>query len=198
MAVKPGLCQTWLETPKTGFLTTRLINEHQKYQNYLTTCDLAYFEMMVYKRFSKILSKFLDDPGPHNGKIDSLCVVIVLRCVPELKRPYGIVLSNIFFVCSVLLKYKHNGSFDCSKDLSNLSHVVKKRLFAYAKTKTQTAKLISAFVFATQSVQSLYFLYRKFQASCHLLWLFSLVCVRPGRKPRRPVFSQRGSFFHNL
>ena len=25
VAVQPGLCQTWLETPKTGFLTTRLI-----------------------------------------------------------------------------------------------------------------------------------------------------------------------------
>ena len=25
MAVQPGLCQTWSETPKTGFLTTRLI-----------------------------------------------------------------------------------------------------------------------------------------------------------------------------
>ena len=33
----------------------------------------------------------------------------------------------------------------------------KNKLFAYAKTKTQvTAKLISAFVFATQIVQSLY------------------------------------------
>ena len=28
----------------------------------------------------------------------------------------------------------------------------------------------------------------------HLLWLYSLVCVGPGRKPRRPVFSQRGSY----
>ena len=68
------------------------------------------------------------------------------------------------------------------------------RLFAYAKTKTQisfavTAKLISAFVFATRLVQSLYFLIPKFQASSHLLWLYSPVCVRPGRKPRRPVFS---------
>ena len=26
MAVQPGLCRTWLETPKTGFLTTRLIS----------------------------------------------------------------------------------------------------------------------------------------------------------------------------
>ena len=34
----------------------------------------------------------------------------------------------------------------------------------------------------------------KFQASSHLLWLYSPVCVGPGRKPRRPVFSQRGSY----
>ena len=63
------------------------------------------------------------------------------------------------------------------------------------KTKTQIsfAKLISAFVFATRIVQSLYFLNPKFQASRHLLWLYSLVCVGPGRKPRRPVFSQQGS-----
>ena len=59
---------------------------------------------------------------------------------------------------------------------------------AYAKTKTQisfavTAKLISAFVFATWIVQSLYFLNTKFQASSHLQWLHSLVCVRPGQNP---------------
>ena len=27
VAVRPGLCQTWSETPKTGFLTTRLNQE---------------------------------------------------------------------------------------------------------------------------------------------------------------------------
>ena len=54
-------------------------------------------------------------------------------------------------------------------------------------------KLISAFVFATWIVQSLYFLNPKFQASSHLLWLYSPFFVGPGRKPRRPVFSQRGS-----
>ena len=32
-------------------------------------------------------------------------------------------------------------------------------------------------------------------SSLKLLWLCSLVCVGPGRKPRRPVFSQRGSFY---
>ena len=68
------------------------------------------------------------------------------------------------------------------------------RLFAYWKTKPQiscavTAQLISAFVFATRIVQSLFFLNPKFQASSYLLWLHSPVCVGPGRKPRRPVFS---------
>ena len=58
----------------------------------------------------------------------------------------------------------------------------------YVKTKTQisfavTAKLISAFVFATEILQSLYFLNPKFQASSHLQWLYSPVCVGPGRKP---------------
>ena len=55
-------------------------------------------------------------------------------------------------------------------------------------------KLISAFVFATWIVQSLFFLNPKFQASSHLLWQYRPVCVGPGRKPRRPVFSQRGSY----
>ena len=72
------------------------------------------------------------------------------------------------------------------------------RIFAYAKTKPQiscavTAQLISAFVFVTWIVQSLYFLNPKFRASSYLLWLHSLVCVGPGRKPWRPVFCRRGS-----
>ena len=29
MAVQPGLCGTWSETPKTGFLTTRLILDYR-------------------------------------------------------------------------------------------------------------------------------------------------------------------------
>ena len=56
-----------------------------------------------------------------------------------------------------------------------------------------TAKLISAFDFSIQILQSLYFFNQKFQASSHLLWLYSLVCLGPGRKPPRPVFSLRGS-----
>ena len=49
--------------------------------------------------------------------------------------------------------------------------------------------------FATRILQSLFFLNPKFQTSSHLLWLHSPVCVGPCRKPRRPVFSQRGSYY---
>ena len=72
------------------------------------------------------------------------------------------------------------------------SNVRKPDFIAYAKTKTQisfavTAKLISAFVFATRIVQSLYLLNSKFQAASIILWLYSPVCVGHGLKPRRPV-----------
>ena len=78
-------------------------------------------------------------------------------------------------------------------------HHEKTGFFAYAKTKALisfavTAKLISAFVFAIRIVRSLNYLNPKFQASIHPLWLNSPFCVGPGRKPRRPVFSQRGSY----
>ena len=74
---------------------------------------------------------------------------------------------------------------------------MRKRI-AFAKTKAQisfavTAKLISAFVFATRIVQFLFYLNPKFQASSSFLSLYRPVCVGPGRKPRRPVFSRRGS-----
>ena len=46
---------------------------------------------------------------------------------------------------------------------------------------------------SASKVQSLYFVNPKFQASSYLLLLYSLVCVAPGRIPRRPIFSERGS-----
>ena len=60
----------------------------------------------------------------------------------------------------------------------------------YAKT----AKMISAFVFATWIVQDLFYLNPTIQASSLIQWLHSPVCVGPGGKPRRPVFSHRGSY----
>ena len=46
-----------------------------------------------------------------------------------------------------------------------------------------TAKLISAFVFATRIVQFLFYLNPKFQASSSFLCLYRSVCVGPVRKP---------------
>ena len=65
---------------------------------------------------------------------------------------------------------------------------------AYAKRKAQiscavTAQLISTFVFAAPIVQFLLILNPKFQASYLFLWLYRPVCVGPGQKPCRPVFS---------
>ena len=50
-------------------------------------------------------------------------------------------------------------------------------------------------LFATwmMQVQSLFFLSPKRLASSHLLWLYSPVCVGPGGKPQKQVFSWRGS-----
>ena len=69
---------------------------------------------------------------------------------------------------------------------------MRKPAFCICEHKVQiscavTAQLISAFVFAIRIVQSLYYLKSTFQASSHILWLYSPVCVGPGRKPRRPV-----------
>ena len=41
----------------------------------------------------------------------------------------------------------------------------------------------------------LFYLNPKFQASGSFLSLYRSVYVGPGRKPRRPVFSRRGSFY---
>ena len=68
-----------------------------------------------------------------------------------------------------------------------MSRVTRKPVFLHIKTLlscTVTAQLISAFVFVTWIVQSLYFLNPKFQASSNLLWLYLRpVCVGPGRTP---------------
>ena len=81
-----------------------------------------------------------------------------------------------------------------------MCHVMRKPYFSLCENKGAdqlrsnfTAKLISAFIFATPIVQSFFFLNPNFQASSYPLWLYRLVCIRPGRKPRGPVFSLRGS-----
>ena len=83
-----------------------------------------------------------------------------------------------------------NKIWDASWENQHFAYAKTKTLisFAVAKTKTLisfavTAKLISAFVFATWIVWTLFFLNPKFQASSRRLYPFSLVCVGPGPKP---------------
>ena len=74
---------------------------------------------------------------------------------------------------------------------------MRKPAFCICENKDADQRLCFHISFRYMIAQSLYFLNTKFQAPCHLVRLNSLVCVGPGRKPRRPVFSQRGSE-HNL
>ena len=76
----------------------------------------------------------------------------------------------------------------CNVGRRYLIRVMRKPDFVYAKSKTQiscavTARLISAFAFAPQIVQFLFYLYQTFQDSNFLLRLYMSVCVRPERKP---------------
>ena len=101
-----------------------------------------------------------------------------------------------FEKCHIPLFYHINSLKTCHIYMSG---IMRKTAFCICENKTQlsfavAAKLISAFVFATRIVQTLYYLYLKFQASSHLLWLYIRVCVGPGQMSRRPGFSQRGSY----
>ena len=80
--------------------------------------------------------------------------------------------------------------FNHKFDLSPFSHMRKQ----WRSSAAVTMQLISAFVFK----QSPYFLNLKFQASNHLLWLYNSVCIEPGQKPRRQVFSRCDSYLPYL
>ena len=86
-----------------------------------------------------------------------------------------------------------SGCQDMSRDMRKPDFCICENKDADQLRGNLTAKLISAFVFASWIVQSLCFLNPKFQASSHLQWLHSPVCVGPGRKPGRLVFWRRGS-----
>ena len=61
-----------------------------------------------------------------------------------------------------------------------------------------TAKLISAFVFATRIVHFLFYLNPKFQDSSSFLCLYRSVCVRPGRKPHCWFSHEAAHFSKNV
>ena len=61
-----------------------------------------------------------------------------------------------------------------------------------------SVKLISAFVFATQIVQPLYFLNTKLQASSHIQGLYSPVCAGPGWKLERWFSHNEAQMWFNV
>ena len=111
---------------------------------------------------------------------------------------------NRTFITLILIQLTSVWRVSLAALMLHTSRVVRKPAFCICENKDAdqlrgnsfavTAKLISAFVFATRIVQTLFFLNPKFQASSHLLWLYSPVCVGPGRKPQTPDFSQRGPY----
>ena len=96
-----------------------------------------------------------------------------------------------------LLCVKFSKVFSCCK--SYLSFVMRKPAFCICENKDADQlcgnhEADQCLCFRYMDWKSLFYLNPKFQASSYLLWFYSLVCVGPGRKPRRPAFSQRGSF----
>ena len=70
-------------------------------------------------------------------------------------------------------------------------HHEKNRFLHMQKTKAQISCAVTA-----QLINSAIplLLNPKIQASNNLLLLYRPVCVKPGRKPQRPVFSHQGSY----
>ena len=83
-------------------------------------------------------------------------------------------------ISGIIAMHRHQTSFWF---IVNMSLVMRKPAFCICENKDadqlrgNRAKLISAFVFATQIVLSLLYVNPKFQASSHLVWLYSPVCV---------------------
>ena len=83
-----------------------------------------------------------------------------------------------------------------------LSRVVRKPDFCICENKDadqhREADQCLCFRYMDSTIPLLSTVNPKFQASSHLMWVYSLVCVGPGRKPWRPVFSERGSNTFNM
>ena len=112
-----------------------------------------------------------------------------------------VVIQNLLILNINLCVYPQIFHFEVySCIIDKLSHVVRKPAFCICENKDAdqlcsncTADQRLCFRYMDSTIQSLFYLNPKFQVSSHFLCLYSPVCVGPGRKPRRPVFSQRGS-----
>ena len=69
-----------------------------------------------------------------------------------------------------------------------------KTYFLHTRNKGQiSAFVFTTYVFTTKIEKSLYFCNPKFQTSTHLLRLYSPICIIPGWKAQRQVFSRCGT-----
>ena len=130
---------------------------------------------------------------------------IYLKC--KFVRLCLFVLHAEYFFLFLTLTHRFNKSiklhlcfFMCVNSTYNMSHVLRKTAFCICENKdtdqlcgTRKADQRLCFHYIESTVPLLP-IYTKFQSSSHLLWLYSPVCVRPGPKSRRPVFSQRDSY----
>ena len=96
-------------------------------------------------------------------------------------RLYKQVVTGILLLQSTLKKKNKNACLFIQDDVSRVMrkpafYICKNQHFTYANREAD-----QRLCFATQ----IYFINPKFQASNHLLKLYSLVCVGPGRKPER-------------
>ena len=99
MAVQPGLCRTWLETPKTVFLASRLIYIAKDYFPILTvTClenienEKAICNVMRLKAARAVKRTNVDSFIRVQGTLNLLSEVVLLSsnmCVSEQKKIYS-------------------------------------------------------------------------------------------------------------
>ena len=115
----------------------------------------------------------------------------------------------LIIICCCIIRYCRTRSETPKTDLLTtrlilykieMSRVVRKPAFCLCENKAadqlrgnREADLRLCFRYTESTIPL--FLNPKFQASSHLLWLYSPVCFGPGWKPRRPAFSQRGLYY---
>ena len=85
MFVQPGLCRTWSETPKTGFLTTRLIFEPDcnktnsiAFCPVIKTVQLGHQQSLIKSRFLHANSK---DSDQNEWKPSLIRVFLGFKCL---------------------------------------------------------------------------------------------------------------------
>ena len=126
-----------------------------------------------------------------------ICIVYII-CIVMHATCYPVRLLLYVFTCSwAVMAFCINKLFysipqiEPPRGKTNNLHMRKQRRML----ASVSAKLISAFVSAKRIVQSVFYLYPKFQASSTFLCLCSSVCVGPVQKPHTTllVFQRGGS-----